>query len=184
MADDHRKGVRVKIKRRYIITALVIMIALLLLFYPALQHRKIPAFLHFQSPIMKAPKTPTGVLPVDLSHFNVNQSHTIELLQQNDIQYIGVSVDESPHLLSQKEYIGWLLQCGSFADKNNALQLQDKLMSLGYGAFIVLRHKADQPYWVVFVGPVLKRTQAETIYEQLSQQLTVTSMIVPYKLNL
>ena len=71
----------------------------------------------------------------------------------------------------------WVIQVGSFKNKENALRLVNKLRMNGYRAFI--QHATS--YTQVFVGPESKQNSARVLKRQLEMDLHISGIVVSYK---
>lgn len=75
----------------------------------------------------------------------------------------------------------WVIQLGSFKDKNNALQLVNQLRANGYNAFIQEISTAFGQSTRVFVGPENKQVNARAIAERLQAEMDMHGIIISYK---
>ncbi len=74
----------------------------------------------------------------------------------------------------------WAIQLASFAKPNNAMRLRDKLRNQGYTAFMEEVHGTKIPVTRVFVGPRLRREQANETLEKLRMETGLNGLIVRY----
>lgn len=71
----------------------------------------------------------------------------------------------------------WVVQLGSFKNKENAIRLVNRLRSKGYHAFI--QQVASRTR--VFVGPESKQQIAMMMASQLEEEMHITGIVVSYK---
>jgi DedD protein len=71
----------------------------------------------------------------------------------------------------------WVIQIGSFKNKENAIRLVNKLRMNGYRAFI----QQASAYTQVFVGPEGKHNSAKLLKRQLETDMHISGMLVSYK---
>lgn len=100
---------------------------------------------------------------------------------------------EKPAFLSKLHHVAkvkqavlaqaWTIQLGSFADKNNAVQLVKHLRSKGFTAYINLtKDNSGVVITRVFVGPELQREKAEDAAKRLEQLFHLQGVVVKYKI--
>jgi DedD protein len=74
--------------------------------------------------------------------------------------------------------VGWSVQVGSFASRDNANGLQKKLKDKGYPAFVYRNVAENPPLHRVRVGPYTQRAEAETASQRLREELKLDVTIV------
>lgn len=74
----------------------------------------------------------------------------------------------------------WAVQLASFGDAENALKLRDQLRRDGFEAFISTVRQNDEVLNRVAVGPLLDLTDADTLRETLSDDLSLNARIVAF----
>jgi DedD protein len=74
--------------------------------------------------------------------------------------------------------VGWSVQVGSFASRDNADGLQKKLKDKGYPAFVYRNAAENPPLHRVRVGPYTERAEAETTSQRLREELKLDVAIV------
>jgi DedD protein len=76
---------------------------------------------------------------------------------------------------------GWVVQAGSFAEKNNALTLQNRLRAQGFAAFVTeVEIAAGQWRFRVYVGPELLKENAEKQLKALKRQEGIDGSLLAY----
>lgn len=75
---------------------------------------------------------------------------------------------------------GFAVQLGVFGDVVKANELMDKAKKAGMAAYVERITAANGPAHRVRVGPVVSKTDAESLREQARSRLGVTGMVVPY----
>ena len=74
---------------------------------------------------------------------------------------------------------GWLVQLGSFRESENARALRKSLEAKGYTAFVEAGPSAQGEVFRVFVGPMLRREQAEDSAAKLRSEMALKGIVVP-----
>lgn len=74
----------------------------------------------------------------------------------------------------------WAVQVASFSDEDNALALRDRLRGDGYEAFISSLKRDDEVLSRVAVGPLLNHDDADTLRQDLSDELALEARIVAF----
>lgn len=74
---------------------------------------------------------------------------------------------------------GWVVQVVSLSAPDKANALRDRLTGGGYKAFV--RPVAGSGIWRVYIGPTLRRDEAQTIKLQVDKALQVNSIVVEFK---
>jgi DedD protein len=75
----------------------------------------------------------------------------------------------------------YVVQVGSFSDRNNALALRDKLRKAGFPAFAEDVSAQGKTMVRIKVGPVLKRTEAEQIQKKLNKDLGIKGKVYTHR---
>jgi len=65
----------------------------------------------------------------------------------------------------------WVVQVGSFSQRDNALRLRDQLRSKGYKTFVEQISTADKAFYRVRVGPVVTRDNALALQKELQAKM-------------
>lgn len=112
--------------------------------------------------------------PNDL--IKTNSSSKIELTESS-IKHKKLS---NKALLKLKNS-AWVIQIGSFKDKENALRLVNKLRSNGYSAFIQNVSTMLGESTRVYVGPENKQGSARAIANKLEAEMQVHGIVINYK---
>ncbi|NIR29505.1 MAG: argininosuccinate synthase [Gammaproteobacteria bacterium] len=74
----------------------------------------------------------------------------------------------------------WAVQLGSFARSQNAVALRDRLRAKGYTAFLESARSDQGPVTRVYVGPELRRAQAEQALKKLQGEVDLKGIVVRY----
>jgi DedD protein len=74
----------------------------------------------------------------------------------------------------------WVVQLGSFENKENALALEAKLKEQGYSAFIDSPPARAEEIFRVRVGPELLRSEATRLQQELKEKLALEAMVLRY----
>lgn len=74
--------------------------------------------------------------------------------------------------------VGWSVQVGSFASRNNANGLQERLKEKGYPAFIYRNTAEEPPLFRVRVGPYTAETEAKDAAQRLREDIKLDVRVV------
>ncbi len=74
----------------------------------------------------------------------------------------------------------WAVQIGSFAEKNNALKLRDKVRGKGFRVFVESVTTSKGRVFRVRVGPEVERAKAEKLQTQLVKKAKLKGMVVAH----
>ncbi len=74
----------------------------------------------------------------------------------------------------------WVVQLGSFASEENAQALNKKLREADYEAFVEPLKQETDVIYRVRVGPELKRSDAESIRDQLKKTMKLDGIVTQY----
>jgi DedD protein len=81
--------------------------------------------------------------------------------------------------LSKLKKTAWVIQLGSFKDKNNAERLTNSLRAKGYKAFTFETKSNGQTR--VYVGPEVKQVAASTLASKIAQEMSLQGIVLAYK---
>lgn len=85
--------------------------------------------------------------------------------------------------IADRGQLGWVVQLGSFAAKNNALDLRNKLKLAGFNAFVdISNNPAGETRYRLRVGPVNSREQATEIKQQITDKLQLKGLVKAHEL--
>ena len=65
----------------------------------------------------------------------------------------------------------WVVQVGSFGNRDNAMRLRDQLRTKGYKTFVEQISTADKTFYRVRVGPVVSRDNALALQKELQARM-------------
>ena len=72
----------------------------------------------------------------------------------------------------------WVVQVGSFSNRNNAVSLRDKLLKYNYRAFVeAVKTKGTWTYRVR-IGPEVRRSSAEATQQALLKKLKINGVVM------
>lgn len=86
------------------------------------------------------------------------------------------------HEVAKLNKQAWIVQMGSFKNKNNARSLTDKLRAAGFNAFtkeVKLSKGGVRTH--VYVGPEFKEAAATKISRKIQHDMNLQSIVLPYK---
>ncbi|KAA3649085.1 MAG: SPOR domain-containing protein [Proteobacteria bacterium] len=79
--------------------------------------------------------------------------------------------------------LGWVVQLGSFAAKNNALDLRNKLKLAGFTAFVdQIKNNQGESRYRLRVGPFIDRDQASQVKQQITDKLKLNGLVKTHEL--
>ncbi|MCD6055677.1 MAG: Sporulation-like protein [Gammaproteobacteria bacterium] len=171
-----------KVPKRYLIVALLILVALGVLFIPILTTLKPRSFGHTRLNFSNPPPDPIQVLPADLSGFDPDYIHTLYSQPEQGREVITLSKEKNPAGIKDiKTIVPYVIQLGSFSEKENAQRLSLSLQAAGYPAFMMpAKESADSAHWQVWVGPFLEQNAAEAALVGIQQKIEVEGLIILY----
>lgn len=73
---------------------------------------------------------------------------------------------------------GWVVQVASFTDRSKALKLRDRLRKAKYNCFVESVTGKRGTLYRVRVGPVIKRSEAESLQTKITRQLKLKGTLV------
>jgi DedD protein len=74
----------------------------------------------------------------------------------------------------------WVVQVGSFSNRNSAIELRDKLRKQGFAAFVESFDAAGKPSHRVRVGPETARSRSEKTLVELNKKMKLDGIVVTY----
>ncbi len=74
--------------------------------------------------------------------------------------------------------VGWSVQVGSFASRDNANGLQERLKEKGYPAFIYRNTAENPPLFRVRVGPYMAENEAKSAADRLREDIKLDVRVV------
>ncbi len=75
----------------------------------------------------------------------------------------------------------WVVQLGSFSDRDNAMVLRDRIRSKKYPAYVEAVATAQGTIYRVRVGPERTRARAEALQARLRKVFNLNGMVFPHK---
>lgn len=112
----------------------------------------------------------------------INKNIKSNQLEKNNVKVSSINKNEtdSNGLVSLPD-AGWVIQIGSFRDKQNALRIVNHLRANGYHAFIQQISTALGTSTRVFVGPENQQSKARAKAKDLEAQLHIHGIVISYK---
>ncbi len=75
---------------------------------------------------------------------------------------------------------GWVVQLGSFAQEDNARELDKRLREAGFASFVEPVSQSGKTVYRVRVGPEVKRSEAEKTLGRIEDQFELKGIVVSY----
>lgn len=166
------------LKQRLVGAAVVI--ALAVLFLPAiLDGRKAQ---YFDAALI--PDTPSDAKLQKLAQQLAKNKRTVKTLKPNtQSSHSNTNKTQSQQVKDHSELKNaFIIQVASFSDKSNAVKLVETLKKSGFNAFVG-REKVKRNGKLlskVFIGPVIKRSEAEKIMQTIKKTNKLNASIVVY----
>jgi len=82
--------------------------------------------------------------------------------------------------VTKLKHTAWAIQMGSFKNKNNALNLANKLRASGFKAFTREFKSSHGDSIRVYVGPEFKQAQAATLNDQIQKSINMRGIVISY----
>lgn len=77
--------------------------------------------------------------------------------------------------------LAWVVQMGSFKNKENARRLTDRLRTAGFKAFTIHVQSGSQERVRVYVGPESQQASASKLSNRVARQINMQGIVIPYK---
>ena len=122
-------------------------------------------------------KHPITVIPVDEqsapTKVEPEAPKDEQAVAQNEAPVKSGGVDEA---LS-----GWVVQIGSFARKQNALELRDKARAHGFAAFVEAYSTGSGQRYRVRIGPEISQDNATQLKDSIKKKLDIDGLVLRQK---
>jgi DedD protein len=144
----------------------------------------IPSTPEFPDPLEVEPQRPTVLS--DTAEILIESSATVEVVDAiavNSSDVNQASNAELPMLNSEGLPQAWSIRLGLFSDTANAATLISELLSLNYRAYSDLMVTSQGELTAVLVGPVLTRSEAESLRIELSNRFELEALIVDFSID-
>ena len=104
-------------------------------------------------------------------------------ISENDGQIISQSEEDEADLDLSPMLSGWSIRLGSFAEKQNAINLVERLHESEYKAYTREFNNSAGELVSVFVGPWIDKSIAEDYLSELEDQFRLAGDIVRYEVG-
>ncbi|WP_163371558.1 SPOR domain-containing protein [Endozoicomonas acroporae] len=161
----------------------VVLLALLIILAPALfrggeTHPLVTSRPSPAAPGLESPPVPAFVdqldIPPDVVEVVPSSTETV-LESESDRTEKATGVDESGHLKA------WSLQLATFADKNNARNLEKQLKTKGYSAFQKkISTETGKVFYRVYIGPEVRPDELQQLKVTIKKELGLEGILVRY----
>lgn len=81
---------------------------------------------------------------------------------------------------AEEKPTGWVVQLGSFAQRDNAEELISRLQAENFAAFVETVQRSGQRVYRVRVGPEVLRSEAEKLRDRIGDDLELEGIVVSY----
>ena len=96
---------------------------------------------------------------------------------------ITLGADEVATMADQGQ-LGWVVQLGSFSSRENAIELRNKVSAAGFNGFVdVIRNSKGVQLYRLRVGPLMERSDAENMQQQIKTRLKLDGLIKSHELG-
>ena len=87
-------------------------------------------------------------------------------------------------LMASQGQLGWVVQLGSFSDKNNAIELRNKVSAAGYKGFVdVIYNNKGKEFYRLRVGPLMEKMDAEKTQTEIKAKLKLDGLVKSHELS-
>jgi DedD protein len=148
---------------------------------PPEMNTRIPESPAFPEPLEIEPERPL-IISDTLDEIEAEE---VTLIEESPPQAAPVvdAVPAVPTLDAQGLPQAWSVRLGIFADSGNAQNLVNRLLSQNYRAYSENISRPQGNMSAVFVGPVLTRTEAESLREELAAGFNLDGIIVDFEIE-
>jgi cell division septation protein DedD len=96
---------------------------------------------------------------------------------------ITLGADEVASMTDQGQ-LGYVVQLGSFSSRDNAIELRNKVSAAGFNGFVdVIRNTKGVQLYRLRVGPLMERSDAENMQQQIKTRLKLDGLIKSHELG-
>lgn len=88
--------------------------------------------------------------------------------------------DKVSEQAGKKSLTGWVVQAGSFSDKENADRLDEKLREAGYRSYIESEKSNNVLSYRVRIGPEILRSEALKLKARLKEEMNQDGIVLSY----
>lgn len=175
--------------RQRIIGALVLLV-LALIFLPMVFNFKGIRDIQRESRIPPAPQiepvtVPEPVRPARATASKpIKETYQFEESRAEQEEATGDSTEQptvKPGLNDQGLPLGWVIQVGSFRERDKAEALESKLLKDDYRAYIREARRSGQVLYRVYVGPSIDKTQALADQKRIDAEYGVKSLLLRFE---
>jgi len=136
---------------------------------------------------LSIPEAPQGQFASSIKAIPENAQQVLELppAEPLKVEQDGVSAKHQQNKAKQHpsaqqpQLVRWVIQVGSFSQKENALLLRNKLRKQGFSAFVEKIWSEEQvKMYRLRVGPELDKSRAEVMKAKLEQKNNIKSILI------
>lgn len=133
-----------------------------------------------QVPLTEADETESEPVAAEPAPVEKKQSETTVSQHTTAAQTLTTAVIKSEEAPTNVGLSAWVVQLGSFSDRNNAQSLNKQLREAGFRSFVEPLKQKNSTVYRVRVGPELKRSDAEAIHAELKKTMQLDGIVVHY----
>lgn len=159
----------------------IVLLALAVIFVPVLFDRERMEPIDTQTQIPPPPKIEVVELPKPSAPDWIEPAPEPQTMFAPDEQQAVLPESEPAAERAIGEGRSWVLQVASFRSDDHANSLHQRLVDLGYPAYIKKVSFKNGDIIRVYVGPKLDKSALQEMKEAIDQQLKVDSMLLEFK---
>lgn len=96
---------------------------------------------------------------------------------------VTLNAEDVSQMASQGQ-MGWVVQLGSFSDKDNAIELRNKVKAAGFSGFVdVITNSQGVKLYRLRIGPLMERIDAEATLLEIKQKIKLDGLIKNHELG-
>lgn len=96
---------------------------------------------------------------------------------------ITLTANEVEDMATQGQ-LGWVVQLGSFGEKNNAIELRNKVNAAGFKSFVdQVKNSKGQLLYRLRVGPMMEKADADRVQNEVKSKLKLDGLVKNHELS-
>lgn len=170
----------------------VVLVSLVLILWPVVfseginpvldQTSQIPATPHFEKHVVAKPTRPDNIPAIVQPVIEDIKPQVVKVpIEEKTKSTNKETPTDTPRLDKQRLPVSWALQVASFAQRNNAIELKQRLLKQGYKAFTQTIATGSGSSTRVLIGPRLRKTAFDKDKPIIEKSFNVKSMVVRFQ---